>query len=753
MTTPAQSKPSIGAHGTGQPRRHERRTPASAHGEPAVWLMGGSLALCLVLIGAMLALIVVRGGATFWQGPAELLELDDGSVFAGVPVDTFTSPAGADERDWLAERLGDDWPSAAGERGWMRDGELVRRRYRTGNRDLGDAPSRIVPLYRIVSSERPDDLAVVERRAWGVFLGRVEAFGEVGEAGVFAPVEVSRSASTWDRFEAAQDEADARLDRVERLNTGRIPALQSRLAGLGWDASKIDLRARRAAEREPISAVLWGAALLAGAAGVIAAIGLGRRATVMELATPRRLVRTGEAMCWCAAIALALLVALEHPWSARAPEGADRAAAVAELAEREAQTRDELERVLGEISALQAEDARFRVIVREYAGERFAPLGQADLREPMLLSDVTRVVYPNRLGLLDKVGLYVQRWGTYLSEPPRANGSEGGVWPVIVGTVVLTMLLTVSVVPFGVIAAIYLREYAHQGVLTSLIRIAINNLAGVPSIVYGMFGLGFFCYALGGYIDAGPVDPISRGTWWGLLAVVGLLVGGGALLAMLGSARPGRPATRLQSAARSFSWVFWIGCVALAFVLIARTPYFGGFFAEKLPQTPTFGGRGILWASLTLALLTLPVVIVATEEAIAAVPNSMREGSLASGATRWQTIRKIVLPAATPGIITGAILAMARGAGEVAPLMLVGAVNFAPGLPVSGEAPFLHGDRTFMHLGFHIYNLGFQSPDAEATEPLVWTTTLLLITIVLALNLAAMWLRTRLRARTGTPAI
>ncbi|MFI4896347.1 MAG: PstA family ABC transporter permease, partial [Phycisphaerales bacterium JB059] len=210
---------------------------------------------------------------------------------------------------------------------------------------------------------------------------------------------------------------------------------------------------------------------------------------------------------------------------------------------------------------------------------------------------------------------------------------------------------------------------------------------------------------------------------------------------------PGMPATGFASRAGAGAATTWLGVVVLGLVLVAKTPYFHGLFRERLPEDPTFGGRGILWASLTLALMTLPVVIVATEEAISAVPGSMREGSLACGATRWQTIRRIVLPAAQPGIMTGAILAMARGAGEVAPLMLVGAVNLAPALPVSADAPFLHADRTFMHLGFHIYNLGFQNPDSEATEPLVWTTTLLLITIVLALNFAAIIIRGRLRAR------
>ena len=237
----------------------------------------------------------------------------------------------------------------------------------------------------------------------------------------------------------------------------------------------------------------------------------------------------------------------------------------------------------------------------------------------------------------------------------------------------MTLLMTLFVVPFGVLAALYLREYAKQGAIVSIVRIAINNLAGVPSIVYGVFGLGFLCYIVGGGIDQ-------------------------------------------------------------------------VFFPERLPN-PTYGKGGVLWASITLALLTLPVVIVATEEALAAVPGSLREGSYACGASKWQTIRRIVLPRALPGIMTGMVLAMARGAGEVAPLMLVGAVKLAPELPVDGTAPFLHADRSFMHLGFHIYDVGFQSQNSEAARPTVFTTTLLLVAIVLALNVTAIWVRSRLRRR------
>jgi phosphate transport system permease protein len=258
-------------------------------------------------------------------------------------------------------------------------------------------------------------------------------------------------------------------------------------------------------------------------------------------------------------------------------------------------------------------------------------------------------------------------------EEPREANSEGGVFPALFGTVVMTLIMCLAVAPLGVMAALYLREYAAGGPIVSAVRIAINNLAGVPSIVFGVFGLGFFCYVVGASVDQ-------------------------------------------------------------------------LFFAESLPN-PTFGKGGLLWASLTLALLTLPVIIVSTEEALSAVPNSMREGSYACGASKWQTIKRIILPRAMPGIMTGLILAMARGAGEVAPLMLVGAVKLAPELPIDGTFPFLHSERSFMHLGFHIYDLGFQSQNSEAAKPMVFTTTLLLIALIFLLNVVAVRLRTRLRRK------
>lgn len=294
-------------------------------------------------------------------------------------------------------------------------------------------------------------------------------------------------------------------------------------------------------------------------------------------------------------------------------------------------------------------------------------------------SAVVRTVRPNALGLGGKLGVYASRLREFLFDDPRESNTEGGIFPAIFGTVMMVFLMSFAVLPLGVLAALYLREYARQGPLVRAVRIAVNNLAGVPSIVFGVFGLGFFVYLVGGSID------------------------------------------RL-------------------------------FFADQLPA-PTFGTGGILWAALTLALLTVPVVIVATEEGLAAVPRGVREGSLALGATKIETIVKVVLPAAAPGILTGMILAMARAAGEVAPLMIVGMVKLAPALPVDGTAPFVHLERKFMHLGFHIFDVGFQSPNVEATKPLVFATALLLIAVVTVVNLAAITLRNRLRQKYASSAM
>lgn len=366
---------------------------------------------------------------------------------------------------------------------------------------------------------------------------------------------------------------------------------------------------------------------------------------------------------------------------------------------------------------------------------------------PLALANIVRAYPANRLTGVQSWGVYFSRWWEFLSDEPREANSEGGVFPAIFGTVAMTLIMSLAVVPFGVLAALYLREYAKGGPIVSAVRISINNLAGVPSIVFGVFGLGFFCYLVGAFVDGGAKNagfqPWPPYLWYlGLLALAVV-----ALTAFtLGVRAPsGGTEGRGMWLGRA-ALMLWLGATVWLVILIFANPYFNGLFAENLPN-PTMGKGGLLWSSLTLALLTLPVVIVSTEEALSAVPNSMREGSYACGAGKWQTIRHIVLPQAMPGIMTGMILAMARGAGEVAPLMLVGAVKLAPELPIDATAPFVHAERSFMHLGFHIYDLGFQSQNSEAAKPMVFTTTLLLIAIVATLNIAAVWLRGRLRRR------
>ena len=316
-----------------------------------------------------------------------------------------------------------------------------------------------------------------------------------------------------------------------------------------------------------------------------------------------------------------------------------------------------------ELDALRTQFDEYSLVMVDANGrEKQIPVGQ-----------IIRAMRPNEMGLVHKSWIYLANVWAVLSSEPREANTEGGIFPAIFGTVMMVIIMSLVVAPFGVLAALYLREYAKQGALVRLVRIAVNNLAGVPSIVFGVFGLGFFIYAIGGTLDT-------------------------------------------------------------------------LFFPERLP-TPTFGTGGILWASLTLALLTVPVVIVATEEGLAAVPREFREGSLALGATKLETMLKVVIPSALPGILTGLILAMARAAGEVAPLMLTGVVKLAPSLPLDGSWPFFHFDRKFMHLGFHIYDVGFQSPNVEAAKPMVYITTLVLITVVVLLNCTAIVLRNHLRKK------
>lgn len=340
----------------------------------------------------------------------------------------------------------------------------------------------------------------------------------------------------------------------------------------------------------------------------------------------------------------------------------------------------ELEAKISEQEALyQEQEKKLTELYAEFDKEVITMTSVDGRDKEMPLGNIVRAYRPNSMSWFQKAGLYASKLWEFVSDEPREANTEGGVFPAIFGTILMVLIMSVVVLPFGVLAALYLREYAKQGTLVRIVRICVNNLAGVPSIVFGVFAVGFFIYGMGSTLDS-------------------------------------------------------------------------IFFKEALPN-PTFGTGGILWASLTLALLTVPVVIVATEEGLAAVPKEIRDGSLALGATKFETTWKIVIPSAMPAILTGLILAIARATGEVAPLMITGVVKLAPQLPVDGYFPYLHLERKFMHLGFHIYDVGFQSPNVEAAKPMVFTTALLLILIVVVLNLTAIIIRNRLRKKYTTSAV
>jgi phosphate transport system permease protein len=562
MSTHPHTRNGAAAPGGGErrrPRRQAGSTSLLSQGESMVWIMGGALAVCALMVIGLLTLVVYQGGTTFWPRPLERVQLAGGGALLGEVTRT--------EKFQRAEAAR----------------VVTRRLLRTGNFERTGSHFEWVADDEIATETRPEWAVVLERRAWGRFYGVPAAFLINGRPAASTPE------GAWHEFELTHDDVTKRFERRYRLQRDDFGALSAQT------------------ERSRLNVVR---------------------------------------------------VEREHGVDSKEYRAAK---AIAEGEERAMEAR---RRALDdEMKALDRENARYQLAMVTARGDTAT----------IAVADIVRGYPANRLTRGGKIGVYASRWKEFLTAEPREANSEGGVLPAIVGTVVMTLLMSIAVVPFGVLAALYLREYAKAGVIVSAVRIAINNLAGVPSIVFGVFGLGFFCYILGAGIDS-------------------------------------------------------------------------ALFADKLPN-PTFGKGGVLWASLTLALLTLPVVVVATEEALAAVPRSMREGSYACGASKWQTIRRIVLPRAMPGIMTGFILAIARGAGEVAPLMLVGAVKLAPALPVDGVAPYVHPERSFMHLGFHIYDVGFQSQNSEAAKPMVFTTALLLITLIALLNIVAVRVRTRLRRK------
>jgi phosphate transport system permease protein len=815
---PTQTQPPSEKSGGFTPR--VRATPLHARGEPMVWLTGSALVMCLLMIVGLLSLVLYHGGRAFWPGEVKQVTFapvgEDGkpganpTVVLGVQTEEeFFDPGEADQKAIAAMKKAGTLPAGAVDSA----GRAARKLLRVGNRELQDQPFLWVPLYQIQNVETPAEATMVERMEWGPWFG-VPAGVEIrqrltidqpaakielsltrdGEHGketvartIVGPAEGKPGSTVVDEvrvigkdeparamavFQKLWPEARARAAEIERLKEIEVGRINHEIEAqrLRVRQAEVDFaRAKAAFETGAPSAPVW-----MWWVGVFAAAGLlgawvftrPKPPAPGELLIPKPSITALRAVMLAGVVALAVFAYVERPNSLlRADQQTvERLSQRLESTRAEAKTKNEnLEAKYGELRSQTAkideEDARYRVIFREVTTGKFAPVRQTELGEPLRISQVVRTIQPNGAGVIDKLSVYTSRWGEFIFGAPREANTEGGIFPVIIGTVTLTLLLSVLVMPLGVIAAIYLREYAKQGPLTSAVRVAINNLAGVPSIVYGVFGLGFFCYSVGAFIDTGSgVSAASKVSlpvvgsvwatvaWWIGVGVLLLLVLGAVFASMAARPRPGQHATNSQVWLARGAAIGWVLCAASLAGLVAYTPYFNGFFEANLPAK-TFNAKGMLWSALTLALLTLPVVIVATEEAIAAVPRTMREGSYGCGASKWQTIQRIVLPRAMPGIMTGMILAMARGAGEVAPLMLVGAVKLAPELPISSQWPFLHLDRNFMHLGFHVYDVGFQSPDSQAAQPIVWCTTFLLILVVVTLNASAISIRSSLRKK------
>lgn len=528
-------------------------------GDPFVWLTGGALSFCLIMIIALIVIVTVNALGFFWPGRLTQVKLQDGSDLLGQIV---------------AREVITRTHVQAGAPHYSTE-------FQVANRDLYGVDFRWIDDDTIQSQNFPEHAVAFERWEWGPLFGYLKEIRRDGQ------VIAQGHDAVWQKFQEIHSQTQETLEQIHAIERDEI-------GDINYNLERLRLQMKRAV-KEPVEV--------------------------------------------------------------------ERATRVAALEQQIAGWQKQYEQKTEELRALYKENGRFSIVVQAAGGRE----------KELPVAAIVRAFLPNQMSWSERLGLYLTRLWEFVWEEPRESNTEGGVFPAIFGTVMMVLIMSVVVAPFGVLAALYLREYAKQGPLVRAVRIAVNNLAGVPSIVFGVFGLGFFVYFLGGNID------------------------------------------RL-------------------------------FFADALP-TPTFGTGGIMWASLTLALMTVPVVIVATEESLSAIPSEWRQGSLALGATKWETIRKIVLPGALPGILTGMILAMARGAGEVAPLMITGVVKLAPTLPLDSYWPFFHLERKFMHLGFHIYDVGFQSPNVEAAKPMVFTTTLLLIAIILLLNLTAIFIRNRLRSR------
>jgi len=542
-------------------------------GSPWIWLNGGAVTLCMLMVVGLLGLIAVRGFGHFW--PAEIVQT------------SVTDNAGTKQLI-MGEVVRDEIISSviARDNGFTipADRELITRYLmKLGNRDITSRDFMWVLELGMDKWTYPKDAVAIERREWGNFYGYLVGINENGKS-----VLTQDAANFW-------QEVDARTKRSLKLHDQIAHIEKVQIGGINNQIQELKLEHRRL-ELKGVSA---------------------------------------EKM----------------------------AEADAQFAERKTALEAEYEVIKRERDAITQEAKRDQLVAKTSDGKEVA----------LPWDHLVRITRPNNMSVFEKTGDYLTRFWEFMTTEPREANTEGGIFPAIFGTFIMVIIMAIIVTPFGVLAAIYLREYAKDGWFLRVIRISVYNLAGVPSIVYGVFGLGFFVYYLGGNLDQ-------------------------------------------------------------------------LFFAETLPS-PTFGTPGLFWASLTLALLTLPIVIVSTEEGLSRIPSTIRQGSLALGATKTETLWKVVVPLATPAMMTGLILAIARAAGEVAPLMLVGVVKLAPALPVDGNYPYLHLDQKIMHLGFHIYDVGFQSPNVEAARPLVYATSLILVLLIVSLNVTAIKIRNSLREK------
>lgn len=745
-------------------RRQRNNNRLSAQGEPLIWLTGGMFAIACFMIVGLLGFVLYQGLATLWPRSYLLLGTLDGELVAGEYRERRTYVLSRQNLEDLLPKSREAAQSLLGQRSEVTSHQWYLR---TGNYEVINRHFQFVPEVSMADGEpfHPPDIWLLERRQWGNLYGFPKSLSWKPEnpqqARDAVRVAMRDAAKTNREFERVKKDLE-HLDR--RLSDARLRVREAELA----DGSDLQRLADEVLANT-INIPRVEDSLPRQLDPIIQTASPRARRALFDLARVSILVQAEQVSI---NEELARLEKEMHSRSLVMQLPVLDVVGKLELSREsfgptKTSCPDPLHAILGlpnspsdyAMKSIEVSERQFLLALQR--GEDFPVYAWVDIdgsnatasihafrEHQVLVSDIVRLVEPNQLGFAGKMGVYGARWWEFLFGEPREAGVEGGVFPAIWGTIVMTLIMSMVVMPFGVLAALYMREYAKGGWLLSTIRISINNLAGVPSIVYGVFGLSFFCYTIGGYIDGGPVKagftPWPESAWFSAMALLAIL--GLAAFSLSVLTGRGSQGSKWRSFLSAGSGLLWMATLVGIVVLLVKTPMFHGFYEARLPN-PTFGKGCLLWAACTLALLTLPVVIVATEEALAAVPNSLREGSYACGAGKWQTIERIVLPYARPGIITGFILAMARGAGEVAPMMLVGAIPLTSDLPLDWEFPFLHGSRSFMHLGFQIYALGFQSQNSEAAKPMVFTATLLLLTIVTLLNLTAIWLRARLRKR------